>query len=813
MTSHESQGTDKLAHKLTSLAQHILVAVFGLLPIFFLPIAVAPFGYSKVLFVIVGVLLALVIYAFALLRSATISVRFGWAPLILWVIAFVALVSALLSGDFRDAFIGDAFGVHTTLFSVLLAFVASAWMIIGTNKLAIMRLFVLLAVSTLLLALFHVIRLVFGADVLTLGLFGGDATLSPFGGWNDVGIFFGLAIILALVALEQLPLTRWGQGLFALVVAVALLMLAVINFFAVWLILGLVSVVMLVYALIKDRFGSPRIEKKSTTSGVSLTVAGAVFVTSVIFVLGGGMIGNAIGERAGISYTEVRPSFTATTDIMRSVYSTDALFGVGPNRFADAWRVHKDPSLNESIFWNTDFPAGFGFIPTAFATHGLIGGIAWLAFLGIFTWTGIRMLLRTASTDRTWYFIGTASFAGGLFIWIMSIVYVPGPALLLIAALCTGLTAVAAGVLVNTAPREVSGFGNRRVGFVLVMAFLVLMVCTVSSLYFVGRHYAGVYAFNTSIRMIVEGAEIDAIEARTVQAYELTRNDTYARQLAQYQLVRMEELFTLAEPTEADRATFSDALNNGLNAASVAVSADDTNPQNWALLGNIYATLITADVEGAYEKAVEALTRARELDPQNPLRVLMLAQVAFAAEKEEEARQYVSEAVALKSNYTDAIFFLAQMDIAAGNIEEAIAATTAVTVLEPQNPVRFLQLGVLQLSDSQYATAAASLERAVALNPAYANARYYLALAYDMLDRTEDARTQLRIIEETNPNNELVNQLLSRLAAGQPLIQEAAPQTPAVEEAPVSEENGTVTTDSPSDTPLVTPVNTPSEAE
>ncbi len=81
---HDSRTKDDvLVARLLSASQHTLVAVFGFLPIFFLPLPAAPFGYSKVLFVLVGVFLALVLYGAAVLRSGTLRASFSWGPSLL----------------------------------------------------------------------------------------------------------------------------------------------------------------------------------------------------------------------------------------------------------------------------------------------------------------------------------------------------------------------------------------------------------------------------------------------------------------------------------------------------------------------------------------------------------------------------------------------------------------------------------------------------------------------------------------------------------------------------------------------------------
>lgn len=813
MSSHE-YADDPIAARLTTIAQYILVITFGLLPIFFVPSVIAPFGYSKVVFVILGTFLALILYSFALLRTGMITTRLSWAPAILWVVTLIALVSAFLSGDFRDAFIGEMFEVHTTVFVALLALTATVWMLLATNKTVIMRLFMLIAGSTIVLSLFHILRLVFGSDFLSLWLFGGDPTLSPFGGWNDLGIFFGLAIILSLVALEQLRLTPAGKALFGLVVLVALIMLSVINFFAVWVVLGLLSLAILTYSLTKERFGRHRsAEKKTQVSTMSIYISLVVFIVSVVFLLGGGVVGNAITNMTSISYLEVRPSFGTTVDIVKHVYERDALFGVGPNHFGDVWRQFKDPTINDSIFWNTEFVAGFGYIPTFFATMGILGGLAWIAFLVLFVISGLRMLLGATTHDRLWYFIGTTSFVGGLYIWAISLMYVPGPVLLIIAALCTGLMGAASHALAGGEVRKIDSYQDRRIGFVLVVVFLIVIMGSVSALYFVGRHYVAVYVFNSVNGLIAQGASLDELEARTISAYTLSSDDAFARRLAEYQLARVQNLLSVAEPTDQQKQEFTGALQGAINAAQVAINGDPTDPRNINLLGNVYALLVPAKVEGSYDKAVETFKKVQELDPRNPIHRLTLAQLAFSAGRTDEARKYVDEALALKSNYSDAIFALVQMDIAAGNVDAAIQHANAVTTLEPDNAVRYFQLGVLFLSVDRRAEAVATLERAVALDQNYANARFYLALTYDAMGQKDKAREQLNAILTTNPGNELVLNLLKRLDNNQPLFEAQTGESPIAEPEGVQTEDGAVTASSTPDTTLVTPVNTPPTPE
>lgn len=801
-----NESKDRLGERLLSLSQHILVITFGLLPIFFLPMVSAPFGYTKVFFVIAGISLALLVYAFAALRLGTI--RFELPPLLVafFAVALAMIVAALFSGDMRDAFIGSAFEVHSALFVLLLALSAFVWSVIGVDKAAIVRLYVLLAAGAIILGIFHVLRIVVGADVLSLGVFQSD-TISPLGGWNDLALFFGLAVILSLVVLEQLPLTGAGRTLFAVVVITSLVMLSVINFAAVWFVLGFISLLLLVYTLSRDRF-SWGDESKRLRSKKSSMVTGAVFVVSALFIVMGPMLGDAVADLTDISYTEVRPSFAATTDLAKSVYQDQALFGVGPNRFSDAWRLHKSDFINTSLFWSTDFFSGVGYIPTFFVTAGLVGGVLWLVFFGFFIYTGYRMFMHAREQDTIWQFIGISSFVSGLYIWGICFIYVPGPTILFLAALCTGLVSASSIVLTRGKVHEYEVTNNKKAGVFFVGGIVMLIISSVATLYFTGRHYSAVVTFNQSLASIQEGTNLNDIEAKTAEAYALSRDDRFARRIAEYQIARMESLLTVQNPTPEQQQQFQSAFANGVSSAETAIAGDPTDPRNWITLGAVYGTLIPAGVEGTLERATEAFTRARELDPKNPERVLQLAQVAYAGGDEERARTLVNESLILKQNYSAAIYFLSQMDIAAGNLPGAIAAARAVANLEPQNAVRHFQLGVLELSNNQSQNAVASFERAVVLDPNYSNARYFLALAYDRVGNVSAAREQLEEVLVLNPDNLEVQELITRLDNGQSLLVEQVGERQPVSDSSVSSDvSGAVTTDAVVDTPLVVPVN------
>lgn len=814
MLDEQIRQNDPVAVTLRAYAQNILVVIFGLLPLIFIPTAIAPFEYTKALIVVVGLFIALVLYSLSVLRSGTITVGISYTLIALWGIALVAAISSLLSGDFRDSFVGDLFSIHSTVFLLILALIPTVWILLKPSKASVMRMYLLFAFSTIVLVVFHVLRLFFGPDFLDLGVFTSSVS-TPVGSWNDLALFLGLTILLSLVALEHLSLTKVGRILFLAVVLLSLVMLGVINFFIVWLILGLTSLVMVVYTLGKDKFSetqlplmenSPAPKKANTLSlGVSLVV----FAISALFVVGGATLGGLISDMTNISYVEVRPSLEATANIASNVYKENAFLGIGTNKFTDAWRLYKDESINTTPFWNTDFNAGNSYVTTFFVTTGVLGGITWIIFFALYLVTGIRSLLGTTSGDKIWYFIGVSSFVSAIYIWGMSIIYVPGVVVLLIGSLCTGVSLYSINVLKGDTGRVITIGRNRRTGFVLTLAVIVVIIASVSVLYTAGRHYSSVYAFNESVQSLNRAESVEQIEEEVSSAYSLFTSDIFARRIAEIQLAKMNSLVNVSEPTEEQARQFIIARNNGLAAAEVAIQLDAQEPNNWSIRGGIYGAMAIAGFENAKELSLESFARVMELSPKSPLPYLESAIIEARTGNTEAALEFIGSAIALKPNFTEAFYFLTQLEIQAGDVEAAIESTKATIALEPQNAVRYYQLGVFESSVGNVANAIAAFEQAVRLDGDYANARYLLALAYDEEGMSGEAKVQLEKVLELNPGNETVMTLLGIINTEGSLesLRDTAQGT-VNEATPSTDENGVVSTTQDSETPLVTPVNT-----
>ena len=247
------------------------------------------------------------------------------------------------------------------------------------------------------------------------------------------------------------------------------------------------------------------------------------------------------------------------------------------------------------------------------------------------------------------------------------------------------------------------------------------------------------------------------------------KNDRYYRLAAEINLARINELLQETDtPIEERREKFQTILAEAISNVQSAIAIDNKDYQNWSMLGRVYGSVVPLGVEGAYESAKRSYDEALTLNSNNPAILLTLARLELAKDPDniDGAKEFIGKSLEKKSNYTEAIFLLSQLEIQAGNIEDAIRSVEAVVVIEPNNPVFFFQLGLLQSNIGDNKKAIIALEKAVALNPQYSNARYFLGLGYFNTGRTEEAIGQFTIVSDLNPDNEDVKTILENLRAG-----------------------------------------------
>jgi len=787
----EDSKSIKSVFNLDSISEGLILLLVFLLPIFFIPLGSAPFQFTKTFLVFTAVFLAFIVFVVGRLRHGVLGVPRDLLLLAAWLLPLVYLVTAFFSQDISRSVTGLRFEVDTFYFIVILTLLLTLTAFLFSSKKGILRVYLTLFASFIVLSLFQILRLIFGADFLSFGIFVNPVD-NLVGKWNDLAIFYGLVVLLALVSLAALRLNTVSKVALYVGLLAALFMLAVVNFMIVWIVVALFSLGFFVYTISRGwtKKKNPALSNDSGPTNPELPlVALVVLALSVIFIVQSNTFGAAVSSILGINHIEARPSWTSTLSIARETYKNNILFGSGPNTFGQQWTTFKPTGVNETPFWNVDFSLGIGFIPTSFITTGILGGLAWLLFFMAFIYTAVRTLILSPPADRLLHYLMLSAFLAALYLWIFSVIYVPSTVILTLTFLFTGIFIAAVRSISRQEDKVISFADNPRLGFIATLLLTVLLFGGIASLYLVGQRYVsawylqrGLIAFN------IEG-NIDEAERFADRALVLGSSPTHYRLITDIDLIRLNQLLSRSDLTaEQLQDEFQGLFAQAVGQALEATENDPNDYQYWRNLARIYQVVVPLNIEGSYEAARRAYEQARQLNPTNPGITLDLARLELVNGSSGGAREYITKALEQKSNYTTAIFLLTQIEIAEGNISRAIEAAEAAVLIEPNNPVAFFQLGFLYYNSGTVGRSIGSLERAVELNPSYSNARYFLGLSYDQVERTSEALIQFESIEKLDPGNEEVARILLNLKEGRQALSNIAPPPPEErEELPIEE--------------------------
>ena len=691
-----SVQSDKLSVWMLNAVKVICVSLFILIPVFFMPGLWATLGFGKTMLAIFAGGISIVLLSFAALRSRSASTVL---PLtLLFYIAFLvaSFVSAIMVGDTQDSIRGTYIDVQTVGFMGVMGLMMLIPLTLQSDKKFAKSAIAAFLLSAGLIMLYNLIRLFAGPDFLSFASFN-NLTASPVGTFNDLAIFASLTILVSIISLIQLSLNKIVKIALSLLIFASLLILTVVNFFDIWLIVGFFSLITLVYLLSKDILFSEN-TKAGQHNLLVMIIAAVIFIVSTTFVVAVESSGELVDRIFDVEYVEVTPSREGTLGIARNVFEESALLGIGPNRFSDAWRLYREPQIVQTIFWETDFESGSGFVSTLVINNGLIGGALFLLFHLSFLVFGYRLLMKGDNSDKQWYFIGLVSFSSAAFIWMLSYLYEPGQSILILGALFTGLSLASGAKLLPSKIKNIPLITNQRRGFA-VMAVAIIMVSSIVVI-FMGssKQYLAQAQFNQARSTAITEEQV---KSAAESSYQLYQDDRFVRTSAQVDLATINVLLSLAEPSDQDLQNFTSLIAEARSAVNQAVSQDPSNPDNYAVSASIYQALLVAGVNGAKELVESEIAKAQALDPLNPGYSLLLAQVDIRSGAIESAREKIQQSLELKSNYTEALFLLAQIDIREGDTEAAIDTTRSIISLEPQNPTRYFQLGMLLSSEEQ----------------------------------------------------------------------------------------------------------------
>jgi len=764
--------------------------VLVLAPLCFFPFSVIPFAVGKNALIYSGITLSLIFYLVNLLKKGKLPVSYEYVFLTLGGLLLVYLVSALLSVSPWTGMFGDMIGAQNFMFLFIMIIMLLLVFIEFREKNRVFNSYLVFFVVAIVMIVYQILKLMIGGDILSFGTLV-SPTSNPVGSWNDFGVVMAVVVLLSLVTLEMFPVNKILRACLYVCLIASLLFLILVNSSLLWVLLGLFSLLFFVYV-----FSLDRVKKNEDVSGgkkgkvATYAMSLIILVISIIFLMSP-TFGAYISSFAGTYQAEVVPTYRTVFSVAQQSVKEYPLFGVGPNQYDVQWLKHKPSSVNQSPFWYLEFNNGGGYILTSIVTVGILGFVLWLLFLGFFVRLGFRSVFGNINNYGTRYLV-TSSFIVALFLWIVALFSSPGSVIVMLAFFFTGLFLAAsarAGIIVS---KTCNLFTKSRTSFISVMVLVLLLVVLGVFEYVVCRVAFASADFQKGIIIFNTTGNFSEAEMRIGKAIQKYGSDEYYRTLAELNQIEFNRLLTMSTEemtTEDIQRSIQLVLTKAIGNAQMAVDIDSSEYRNWMTSGQIHHSLVSLEVQGAYEKASKDYEEALKRNPSSPSIVLTRAQLERTNGDNDGARDFIAQALSMKNNYTDARFMLAQIAVQENNVSQAIQSLNAASVLDPNNSALFFQLGILYYNTQDWSNAISTLNRAVELaGGQFGNARYFLGLSLAESDDRSGALEQFKMLAETNPTNEEVKKILSNLKYGRRALYGITEEPVEREELPVDEE-------------------------
>lgn len=783
-THNESQKGKQ--SKLNFFATWILLGLIFALPIFALPFGVFALDFSKAVIFYTGVLVTFLLFVLALLKNGSVTVPRSLLLASMFAVAGAWLLSALFSPNKALSFIGAGYETGTFVFFLFLAIITLLVSTLFRSEKHILLSYALLLVSAMVLFVAQFLHSGFGVAVPPFQMFN-DRLANLFGSWSDIGIFFGLAMILTIILLEVTNVAHIAKRvrIFLWVILTAsFIVVFFVNFYTLWNVLGLVTLILGVYGFVT----LPKVDEHAKFAWQKFMRPSIIAFLLILFFGLAQVPTTKVITLAGLQYTQVSPSWGTTLDIVGGSLSVNPMVGSGPNTFAYDWLVLKPIEIANTIYWDMRFTSGVSRALSMVAEVGLLGGVA-LTFLFIILLSSIRSVLSYKERDIKKVLLVT-SLAGSIYLWTFVIVASPGFVIFTLAGIFTGLF-VASLVLaekIGTVAVTIPTNGTRNGVIARSVMFLVTLV-SLYSVYVVTMKYMAGYFYTSALNKVSIHNDIDRADTLLKRVVRLDPQDVYYRSTAELGLLRLKQIVAQTSEAEtvsdADKALFQSVLGETVQSAKNAVSVNPLDPFNWVELGRVYEAILPFDTAGLKESAITSYKEAILRSPYDPSLFVALARIELQLKNPDEALKYLQESIKIKSNFTTSHLMIAQVDAEAGRLKDAISELESTVIADPNNPDNpylILQIGILYYQDSDYEKAQSIFERLVEVNPNHADARYALGLLYDKKGMHTRAKAQFEELNKLIPGNEEIQKILNNLRVGYGALgNDLTPTAPPVE--------------------------------
>ena len=766
--STESKSTNK--NRLQKASLYILLATIFLAPLIFVPSIYFPSDIIKVGLLSIGILLSCIFCLISSILNRNFTFHRNTIIYSIILLAISITLPTFSSTSFIRSFIGQGFEITTASFLFLMfsAFFLVTYLM-KNDKDAIFSIYIAVLASSMILVLFHITRLLGGVDFMKFGILT-SPTSTLIGKWYDFAIFTGILGLISLFGIKFLSLAKLSKIILYVSLAISGFLLLAIDFKLLWAIIAITVLGIIIYEFytkVPEGSGIKRIFSR-------VSIFSLIILIIAIF---GAWKANSytanLSKALNIQHAEVVLPWQLTLDVASDTIKESPLLGAGPNRFNYQFLKFKPyQDINPTPYWGTEFILGFGMIPTFIVNQGLIGVLLWCLFLIFFIREGIRSLKKQYQ-DLTKKFFIISSFFIALFLWLMNLVYIPSHTIFFMTFVFTGI--FVATLFIGENNNTEQDIPNRFTKLKKYLPYLY-MIITVIFVLWLGLYTKKLMAisyFQSGIKELNVSGNADNAEVKFNKALSFDKIDVYYQALSETNILKLNNTIkdlqnsgTLASPSQESLNKIAKIIEDAMKYTEKAQIIDPTNYYNFLEEARVSEMASTLKIENAYENAKNSYANAIFLNKYSPSLYLGLARLLATNSDFAGAQQYIGRALQLKQNYTEAVFLLSQVQVSNGQIKDAIISARFATQINPNDQTLFMQLGLLEFNDKNYEEAIKALERAVAIDSQYANARYFLGLSYNKVGRDDLALAQFEELAKTNPDSQEVAFILNNLRSG-----------------------------------------------
>lgn len=758
----------KMATKFNNISFTIIASVCALLPIFFLPAAAGGFGMVKGFIFYIGVLLAVSFWLVAQFIEGSLKIPKSRAFLALGAWVILSLVSALTSTDVSVSLWGKGFVLDsfaTTLMLSLLVFMIATF---ARDQRRLVKIFLVSFAGSVLTVFLQIILYVsqnvpFVAK--NLSHVANQGTL--IGSWVDFTYFVTFTFILGLLMYEVLMPKGFFKKVSFAAIIVSLLCLVFLNFKAAWIIAAVASLLVFVYKSSVERSllarfpqiaGEENNEEPSEKQGFPLLSFVSLLV-GLFFFLSSSSIGSMISQSAGISFSNVRPSFVTTTSVMRQALYKDPLFGSGAGTYGDVWNLYHPVDINPTVFWNTPFETGFNYLQSVLTTNGILPTLA-LLFVIVFTLAHALTLFNYQFPDRFSRFIAFSSLIMTIAFTLLVVFGAPGLVLVVCGFMHIGLLFGVSSLVGKTKVSSIEYLKDPRLSFFAILSLVLATMTAFSAVYFTGSRFASIVFYNRALA----ATDIATAEKNINRAIQLSSSDEYWRARTS---LYTNEFTKLANEENPDKTRLQALFTQAEQSAQQAVALNRRNANNWLILSQVYQLVSAGEGnEDALKNAQSAAQEAQQRNPNNPLYAINNARLALITKNTDGAMAEIEKAIVLKKDYLDAYILRGQIKQSQGNssaIKDELLKYVAVAPFDEQG---YVLLGNVYSQAKSYDLALEAIDRARTINPQNPNNYLSFISVLELSGEKTKAIEALKRFKELFPTVTGVDDQIKRIEEG-----------------------------------------------